>query len=565
MMERLSVLRQLVSRLWSYAGARAWWAACLMILSALLEGVGLLLLLPILGVIISGPLDNFVGDALLRLGFETPTSQLVVLIGAFLLATMIRAQIIHVRDITLGKVNLGFAKAERVDVISRLAVAGWSQISALSHARVTSLIANDVPRASTAAQFLLRISVSVLMMLVNGAIAFALAPDLVGLFVLILLLGALFLWFAQKDAFSLGDRVRNSAKAMMESTQNMLSGLKTALAQGSQARFVKEFSRVQDLVFDSQLDFQLSQSKARRFYAIASGFLASGLVLGGILLEVEPTRLIVLVVVLSRLNGPLLQIQQSLQQLLFSLPSFVALLEIREQLPLSKLVDQTSQPRPEGALELRDVSYRHVDGGGVGPVSFKIEPGEFLGISGPSGAGKSTLIDILAGLLSPQSGSINIGGKPMDAERSAAWQRHLSYLGQQVYLFNDTLAENLTWDTEKAQEEDIWNALEMAGVANLVRGLNQGLNSPLGESGSLFSGGERQRIALARALLRKPSFLILDEATSAIDIASEERVLARLAELPERPTIIMIAHRAESLAQCDRVIRLDAGRLVEEG
>lgn len=557
-----AVLSQLVRSIAGYAGLRLWLTASLMIVAALLEGFGLLLLLPILGLIISGPLDNFVGDILLWVGLVTPTQQLIGLIAGFIAVTLVRAQAIHMRDLATSRITMGYSHAERVEVIARLAAAGWSAIAAISHARITSLIANDIPRASVSAHYLLQICVVLLMLGVNGVIAFTLAPDLIGLLLLLMALGALFLWLTQRNVFAMGDKVHGSARAMMESTQNTLAGLKTALAQESQARFVAEFERVQSQVFLSQMDFVRDQSNARRIFAIASAMLASALVLGGLYFDVEPARLIVLVVVLSRLSGPLLRLQQALQNLLFALPSYRAVMQLREQLPVTDNASASPSAHVDGALLLEDVVFRHADGGGTGPLSFSIAPGEFIGIAGPSGAGKSTLIDILAGLLLPQSGQLCLGGRPLDAASYPAWRGQLSYLGQQVYLFNDSLRENLIWDAPDASEEDIWQALELVGAGDLVRSLSKGLDAPLGEGGVLFSGGERQRIALARSLLRKPSFIILDEATSALDIASEKRVLDRLAQLANRPSIVMVAHRPESLHRCDRVLHMDGGLLV---
>jgi len=345
----------------------------------------------------------------------------------------------------------------------------------------------------------------------------------------------------------------------------LLSGLKTALAQEQQGWFVDEFERVQQQVYGSQLSFQRSQSNARRIHVVASALVAAVLVVGGYVLAVEPASLIIVVVILSRLSGPMLQIQQSLQGMLFAMPSYVAVMDIRDELPPASFSVDTGGPGTQGVLELHDVIYRHGDGGGAGPLSLTIAPGDFIGIEGPSGAGKSTLIDMMAGLLVPQSGRMTVDGQELDEDGLAGWRRNLAYLGQQTYLFNDTLRANLAWSDAPPDDGEIWRALDLAGAAELVRGLQAGLDTPLGEHGVLFSGGERQRIALARSLLRKPRFLILDEATSAIDIASEYELLDRLHALDDRPTIIMVAHRRESLVRCERVVNMDAGGIMDEG
>jgi ATP-binding cassette subfamily C protein len=140
----------------------------------------------------------------------------------------------------------------------------------------------------------------------------------------------------------------------------------------------------------------------------------------------------------------------------------------------------------------------------------------------------------------------------------------VSYVSQDPFLFHETIRRNLLWARPEASEGELWAALEAAGADMLVRRLPAGLETVVGERGTLVSGGERQRIALARALLRRPRLLLLDEATNAIDVAGEGLLLRRLRAGPERPTIIMIAHREQSLAHCERIIELREGRLARD-
>jgi ABC-type multidrug transport system fused ATPase/permease subunit len=136
----------------------------------------------------------------------------------------------------------------------------------------------------------------------------------------------------------------------------------------------------------------------------------------------------------------------------------------------------------------------------------------------------------------------------------ASWRQHLSYISQDAFLFHDTIRRNLSWANSLADEDAMWRALAVAGADEFVRGLPEGLDTLVGERGTLVSGGERQRIALARALLRTPRLLVMDEATNAMDSAGERAVLLRLAALEPRPTIVVITHRQENLDLCGRTV-----------
>jgi len=181
-----------------------------------------------------------------------------------------------------------------------------------------------------------------------------------------------------------------------------------------------------------------------------------------------------------------------------------------------------------------------------------------------TGASKSTFADLLVGLLEPDSGEITVGGTRLRGAAGVKWRDHVSYVVQDTYLFRDTIRRNLLWANPQASEAEIWDALVIAEAAAFVDRLKDGLDTVLGERGVLISGGERQRLCLARAALRRPWLFVLDEATSAIDVATEHKILKRMLELDPRPTIVMIAHRDQSLAYCDRVLRFETGRFVTD-
>jgi ATP-binding cassette subfamily C protein len=198
-------------------------------------------------------------------------------------------------------------------------------------------------------------------------------------------------------------------------------------------------------------------------------------------------------------------------------------------------------------------------------IDIAIKAGQTTAIVGPSGAGKTTIADLLMGLIVPNEGSILVDEKEFAPERTRAWREQIGYVPQDTFLFNDTVNANLLWANPAANEEEINQSLRFAAAVEFVNGLPKGLDTILGDRGVLVSGGERQRLALARALLRKPSLLILDEATSSLDSENEKRIQNAIEKLHGYMTILVISHRLSTIQGADLIHVVEEGRLVESG
>jgi len=199
-------------------------------------------------------------------------------------------------------------------------------------------------------------------------------------------------------------------------------------------------------------------------------------------------------------------------------------------------------------------------------VVLSIEAGECVGLIGASGSGKTTLVDVMLGLLEPQEGEILFNGRPLPLALNA-WQSNIAYLPQEVFLISGTIRENIALGCEphEIDENLIQQSLRQAQLNELVGLLPHGVNTHIGERGVRLSGGQRQRVALARALYHKRGILVLDEATSALDDDTEREIVKEIQELKGEKTMIVIAHRLTTLRHCDRIYRLDKGRIVESG
>ncbi len=198
-------------------------------------------------------------------------------------------------------------------------------------------------------------------------------------------------------------------------------------------------------------------------------------------------------------------------------------------------------------------------------VSFRAEPGQTIALVGPSGAGKTTITHLLSRLYDVDSGAVRFGGVDVRRLRQASLHATVGYVTQDAHLFHDTIRANLLYAKPEATEEELWQALEPAQIADLIRGLPQGLDTLVGERGYRLSGGERQRLAIARLLLKSPPVIVLDEATAHLDATSEHLVQRALDVARQGRTAIVVAHRLSTVRAADLILVLENGRITERG
>jgi ATP-binding cassette, subfamily B, beta-glucan exporter len=228
--------------------------------------------------------------------------------------------------------------------------------------------------------------------------------------------------------------------------------------------------------------------------------------------------------------------------------------------------DAVDPDRMRGLVEFKDVSFSY-DGKrpAVADLTFTALPGETVALVGATGAGKSTALALLHRAFDPQSGIVRIDGMDIRALTLAGLRRNIGVVFQEVLLFNRSIAENLRVGKPDATDDELRAACERAQVLDVIERLPQGFDTNAGERGRLFSGGERQRLSIARALLKDPPILILDEATSALDALTEARVQAALAEVMKGRTTFVIAHRLATVRNAHRILVFAGGRIIETG
>ncbi len=221
--------------------------------------------------------------------------------------------------------------------------------------------------------------------------------------------------------------------------------------------------------------------------------------------------------------------------------------------------------RLTSAIEFRDVSFSYGDTKILDGLSFKINAGEKMALVGPSGAGKSTITKLLLRYLKPDTGSIWIDGINIETISIEHWYSQLGIVSQKAFLYNDSIRNNITLGRDGISDASIWESLKAAYAYKFVDGMEAQLDTIIGDSGELISGGEQQRLTIARALVQDPSILIFDEPTSALDAESEKQVSQAINSALQERTALVIAHRISTIKKMDRILVLDKGKIAESG
>ena len=269
-----------------------------------------------------------------------------------------------------------------------------------------------------------------------------------------------------------------------------------------------------------------------------------------------------------RLMPSVSRVLSAVQSLRYGLPVIDILIE-ELKLATPEIAGTYSPATPfHAVLELRHVTYAYPGAAesALKDISLTIRHGESIGFIGTSGAGKSTLVDILLGLLTPDTGEVRMDGSDIQSNLRN-WQNQIGYVPQSIFLTDDTLRRNVGFGLANEQIDDaaVQRAIQAAQLEEFVNSLPGGLDTLVGERGIRLSGGQRQRIGIARALYHDPAVLVLDEATSALDTATERDVMQAVRALQGSKTILIVAHRLSTMAHCNWLYRLEQGRVVEAG
>jgi ATP-binding cassette, subfamily C, bacterial len=565
-----------VSSLIRIARWQLWAAVLIMTFTSLTEGLGVALLFPILQVAgfnlaNQGHVGHYTGEvrALLVQSGLSPSLWLATLLMIFMLLMALRSLFSRVQSVLTFRTVLTYELALSRRLYQAIINADWLFLVRRRSSDFTHALTAELARVAACTYLLISAMSNAILALVYIALALKLSA---GMTSLVLATGAVLLLVSRRwmrAVHASGTAVSESVSEVYASATEHLQNLKAMKFYDAQNSDLAMFSSLQSSALQQSLQSTRSQAAAAFWFEAGSLLVLGGIIFASLqVLNVAPASILLLLAIFTRLIPRLAAGQNQLQAFLSELPAFENLMTIYRECVANAEVPGAAGPGPSLAHEIRleQVGFRYDAQRPMvlADLSLTIAAGKVTAIVGSSGAGKSTVADLVNGLLSPLTGRVLVDGAELKAQTARAWRSHVGYVAQDTVLFHDTVRANLRWAKPEASEEEMRESLSLA-AAEFVFELPQGLDTTVGDRGMLLSHGQRQRIALARALLRKPGLLILDEATSSLDLDNEKRILDAIEHLQGRTTVLLIAHRVSAIQRAEMIYVIDNGRVAESG
>jgi ATP-binding cassette subfamily C protein len=528
-------------------GGQAVLLAALALGTAASEGLGLLLVVPLLAGLSTDPM---------RLGW---------LLGLFVLLVVLRAGLGHARQLVAVRLRGAVIDGLRRRAWDALLHCDWRVLRQARRSDSASLLISDIDRLGAAlSEAFSALALGATLLAVLGA-GLLIAPVPV---LALGLLGALVLPLLRRgraEAARLGEAAGTAYASLHAQSGGALTGLRTIKALAAEAPAAARIEAAQAKLRQAELGYWRMQGLAQ---LALQGGAALGLALFIWLAitrgDAGAAELVPLVAVVVRAVPLAGGVHQAWLHWHHAHPALASLNSLLAEFDAAREADGDAPAAPAFNRELRleQATVRFAENGPpvLDGISLRLAAGSMTALSGPSGAGKTTLADLLGGLIAPDAGALLLDSVALSAAQRRGWRRRVAYVAQEPVLFAGTVRENLLLALPEASDAALGQALDRA-AAQFVLALPGGLDCAIGDGGRSLSGGEVQRLLLARALLTDPALLILDEATSALDPANEALIAAALERLRGSVTLVIIAHHGALSRLADQTIRLDGGRI----
>ncbi len=534
-----------------------------LLLAGLLEGVGIAALLPLVGHILgAGGSETTLGRgleaALARLGVEPG-------VGAILFVIVVALTLKSALNL-LAMAQVGFSASDvtrdmRRSLITALMAVRWNHLTAGRTGDYTAALGSEAGRAATSYLQVCRILAGAIQVVVYLSLAFMLswivtiAAIAIG-FVTVLILSRL-VTIARRSGEAQSQLMRTFTSRLIDG----IGMMKPLRAMGAEQQLLPLLDQDIEGLNRAQRRNILS---AQAMHALQEPIIVVAIALGLFLMldtwSGPLETLFALVILFNRTVTRVGALQRNYQGLARSEPAFWFVRGLTRTVEVARDTEGGLAPAAFSRdLRLDNVTFRYLDADILSDVSLVIPAQRVVAITGRSGAGKTTLVDLIVGLMQPTTGGISVDGVPLSNIRLAEWRSLIGYVPQETYLFHDTIAENIRLGDRSIDLRAVEHALRRAEALDFVNELPHGLETVAGERGQRFSGGQRQRLAIARALVRNPRLLVLDESTASLDDATERDLVRTLRHLSTDMTVLAISHQPALVDAADVVVRVEDG------
>ena len=554
---------------------RFWWTLGLIVMLPLTEGAGLALLLPTLETAGLDLHHQGQADRLARLvwrGFAAVGAHpgFLALLVLYVLVIGLRTILERNRSVSIWTVQQNFENDLRCRLYRGIAGADWLFITRHRLADFTHALTAEIGRVGECVSAWTMIAGDVALGAIYLAVALVLSPSTT---LMVLVAGALLAVAMRGKTRRIerhGADLARVTNLLYAATDEHLQSLKTARTYGANDRNYAIFADLSRRIATTNVDTAREQVAAGGWFEIGAALILVPLLYVSVrVIKVPPAELLLLLLMYLRLMPRIQSIHLYYRNFVNALPSFHNIVALEARcMAAAEVAPATIAPpvfRSEIRLENLSFNYNLEVAPALHEINLAIPAGCITAIVGPSGAGKSTVADLVMGLFPPDSGRVTIDGAPLAPAAGRSWRERIGYVANETALFYLTVRENLLWARPGASETELIDALRLAAADEFVRALPNGIDTIVGERGAMLSQGERQRIALARAILRRPSLLILDEATNSLDYDNEARVLGAIESLRGEVTVLMIAHRLSAIRWADLIYVMEDGSVVESG
>jgi ATP-binding cassette subfamily C protein len=538
----------------------------LLILSGIAEAIGIAAFLPFLQIFIEGkkvidstgyaPFDDFIKQYNITLDFFK--------IGLFIvLAIGFKAVFLSTVMFKVAGVVSDIATDFRNRYIRSILKAKWSFLAAHSLGRSLNSISTETFRASQTFVSCTRFISCIIQVLIYLVSAFILSWKVSIGIIFVGILTVSGLWVFVRISRNSGLKQTESTKEMLSKMGDIMQGIKSLRAMSLEKKFINVLLDHSRVLKKAQFDQIFSSQSLRIFHEplmVVSAIV--GIYVAMTFDVLEGAKLILIMVFFVRIMSGLNSAQSEYQNLAREESALWSLLNtISDTESNTEITGQSGIPLPSGIqeLSLEHLVFAHGTKNILRDISLSFHRGSISVLMGESGSGKTTILDMICRFHSPSSGEILANGVNIDNISLEEWRKNIGFVTQEVFLFNGTIAENISMGRENIPEEAINKAIKMAGLESYVSSLPDGMYSYVGESGRMLSGGQRQRISIARAIVTHPQVLLLDEPTSALDEDTEKSLLETFKNLSRDMIVIMATHNPVVQNYTDCIYRVSAG------